>query len=374
MRSKRSKRSEFSGVERISMPLTIRKLLDEYLIRIDLDADYQRERVWNRTQQEELLDSMINGIDIPKLYLAKVSNNKQFDYECIDGKQRLLTISNFFDPDEDDAPLHVEVLSKKYTYDQLLRHHRQIAEALENFTLDFVVYDEENLTEEFVRKIFRRLQLGIRLNSGELLNSQLGAIRDFVFKENGKDGPFLRRTRLSDKRFSRQFTLAQICINSFSKASGGDFVRARLSDLQDFFDSESGRAKSDTNFVRIRKALSLMDLEFGDSAQLISSRAVAVSAYLFVEELLGAKKQKLVKSFASFLSSLLNEIASDMALVSQYKEPNNSYVLDAFQKYVLQASVEPYSIRRRHEFLGEAFAYFIAPKTKGKIIDKKPEE
>jgi hypothetical protein len=42
--------------------------------------------------------------------------------------------------------------------------------------------------------------------------------------------------------------------------------------------------------------------------------------------------------------------------------------MDDFQKYVLQASVEPSSIRRRHKFLEEAFAYYKDPATNGKIL------
>jgi len=71
----------------------------DHIYRIDLDADYQREKVWTRKQQEELLDSIVRGIDIPKLYLAEVSGNKNYDYECIDGKQPLLTLSAFFAPE-----------------------------------------------------------------------------------------------------------------------------------------------------------------------------------------------------------------------------------------------------------------------------------
>jgi hypothetical protein len=223
------------------------------------------------------------------------------------------------------------------------------------YVLDFVVYEEKSLSDTLIREIFRRLQLGVRLNSGEILNSLIGSMRDFVFKEVGKDGYFVRNTSLSDKRFSKQFTVAQICINSFHRARHQEFRRARLTDLEDFFAEEASLDKRDENFERIRKVIRAMDNGFGNTASSISSRAVAVSAFLFCETLYQANRTNSIPLFAKFFTELLLSIEKDMKLVSEFKKPRNPRVLENFQKYVLQASVEPYSIMRRHEFLLEAF-------------------
>lgn len=358
-----------SGSAREFLRLSVRQLVDKYAFLIDLESDYQREKVWSRKDQEQLLDSILRDIDIPKLYLARVRNSREFDYECIDGKQRLLTLSQFLSPKSGDgAPLKVEILNKFYTYSQLKTSFPDIQKQFDDYKLDFVIYEEASLNEEFIRLIFRRLQLGIRLNSGELLNSLLGSIREFVFKEIGKDGPFLRLTRLSDKRYSRQFALAQMCINSFSRSREESFRRARLDDLESFFGEESDLSNRDENLVRIRKVLKAMDDGFGDAAACISSRAGAVSAYLFCEELVRVKRQGKIPSFAKFYSLLLSGIEADMKLMSDYKQPKNRRVLEDFQKYILQASVEPYAIKRRDDFLREAFSYYSAAATKGKIV------
>ena len=47
--------------------ITVKEFIDDYVYRIDLDADYQREKIWSRKNQEELLDSIVQNIDIPKL-------------------------------------------------------------------------------------------------------------------------------------------------------------------------------------------------------------------------------------------------------------------------------------------------------------------
>ncbi|SRR5579875_176434 len=351
--------------------ITIKKFVDDYAYRIDLEADYQREKIWSREDQELLLDSIIKNIDIPKLYLAEVPNNENFDYECIDGKQRMTTILGFCEPERDGAdPLVVRVLAEKYTYSRLKKDLPTIAKKFDDFKLSFVIYS--NIDENLIAEIFRRLQLGTRLNSGETLKAYTGsAIRDFVYKEMGKNAPFLKRTSLLDKRFAKEVTLAQICLNSFTRADGEKFTRARTDDLEEFFEKQYKLDKGDENLVRIRKVLQILDDSFGEMASSISSRAVAVSAYLFVEGLYIQGQRQLIAKFPQFYLKLLDEIAQNLDLLRAYEKPTNRVILERFQKHISQASVEPRAIRSRDQFLAEAFEYYLDSKTKGKIVGSK---
>jgi hypothetical protein len=357
-----------SPISRTLETISVRRFIDEYVYRIDLDADYQREKIWSRKNQEELLDSIIKNIDIPKLYLARVRDNENFDFECIDGKQRMTTLLSFFKPEPAEGnPLTVPLAGEKYTYKRLKKEVPGLAKKIEHFRLSFVIYPEID-DEEFLREIFRRLQLGVRLNAGELLKTYTGTIRDFVYKEMGKDAPFLRDTNLSEKRFSRQFALAQICINSFSRGENGGFVRARYDDLGEFFTRNAELSSKDENLVRVREVLKVMDKFFGGQAQNISSRAVAVSAYLFVEDLCEKEEAELVPAFVSFYTKLLAEIKGDLRLLTKYKKPTNPTILEAFQKHISQASVEPHAIESRNRFLVKAFGYYLDEETKGEIV------
>ena len=169
----------------------------------------------------------------------------------------------------------------------------------------------------------------------------------------------------------RQFTLAQICINSFGRAESGAFVRARYDNLEDFFKEKYDIGNADENLIRIREVLEAMDKHFKEEAANISSRAVAVSAYLFAEGLYIHKEARSIPRFAKFYVALLNEIKTNQKLLSAFKEPRNPMVLEEFQKYISQASVEPYSIKRRDKFLGKAFEHYLAPRTQGTIIGSK---
>ncbi len=353
---------------RTLLNISVKKFIDDYIYRIDLDADYQREKIWSVKQQEELLDSILFDIDIPKIYLAEVKDNKQFDFECIDGKQRMSTLLRFFKPDPDErTPLTLQFYNEKFTYIEIKEEHPTIAKKIEDFELNFSIYKQ--IDDKLIREIFRRLQLGIRLNSGELLKSRTGAIRDFIYKEIGNNGPFFKNSNLSEKRFSRPFTLAQICINSFAKAKPeGEFVRARFQDIDDFFEKNHDIDMTDSNLIRIKEVLKIMDKAFGERAINISSRAVAVTCYLFVEELYNEDRQDLVVKFARFFIKMIDAIKFNMELLRNFEPPQNPVVMEEFQKYILQASVEAYSIKRRHLFLKKAFDYFLNEKTKGKII------
>ena len=348
--------------------ISCKELIDDYIYRIDLDADYQREKIWATKEQALLLDSISKAIDIPKIYLVETQDNDQFDYECIDGKQRMTTLLRFFKPNTgEEHPLTYRFLEEEYTYNKLKKEYGSVAKVIEDYELSFAIY--RPLDDGFVREIFRRLQLGIRLNSGELLKTRTGTIRDFIYKDIANNGPFFRKTKLSEKRFSRPFTLAQICINSFAKAeSNGEFTRARLQDIENFFEVNHDLSKKDNNLVRIRNVLKEMDRSFQNDASIISSRAIAVTAYLFVEELFVAGEISKISDFSKFFVKFLKEIKRNMKLLSKYEKPKNSIVLEEFQKYVLQASVEGYSIKRRHDFLIKAFNYYLDPKTKGKIL------
>ena len=158
------------------------------------------------------------------------------------------------------------------------------------------------------------------------------------------------------------YTLAQICLNSFAKAQNGEFRRARLQDIEDFFEENHDLPKNDENLIRIKEVLEIMDHNFQETAAYISSRAVAVTAYLFVEDLFKNQKRALIPLFAEFYFTLLKDIEINMRLLSGFEKPLNTSVMEEFQKYVLQASVEAYSIKRRHTFLEKAFDIYQANK------------
>jgi hypothetical protein len=65
---------------------------------IDLNPTFQRRNAWNDTKRSKLIESLIIGIPVPEIVLAEDKDKKR-SFIVIDGKQRLLAIAGFQDPD-----------------------------------------------------------------------------------------------------------------------------------------------------------------------------------------------------------------------------------------------------------------------------------
>lgn len=65
---------------------------------IDLNPGFQRRNAWNDKKRSKLIESIMIGYPIPEIVLAE-DKNKRNSFIVIDGKQRLLTIAGFKNPE-----------------------------------------------------------------------------------------------------------------------------------------------------------------------------------------------------------------------------------------------------------------------------------
>jgi hypothetical protein len=70
--------------------------------KIDMEPPYQRRgRLWSDTDKAYLIDSILNGFDVPKIYMADFTwgdsplNRQKLPYAIIDGKQRMEAVFDF---------------------------------------------------------------------------------------------------------------------------------------------------------------------------------------------------------------------------------------------------------------------------------------
>lgn len=66
---------------------------------IDLDPEFQRRNVWRDERRSRLVESLILSVPVPEIVLAE-SRDEGKKYIVIDGKQRLLTVAGFLNPDK----------------------------------------------------------------------------------------------------------------------------------------------------------------------------------------------------------------------------------------------------------------------------------
>lgn len=62
---------------------------------IDLDPKFQRREAWSPSRKSRFIESLILGLPIPEIILAE-RKDKKGTYIVIDGKQRLISIRQFF--------------------------------------------------------------------------------------------------------------------------------------------------------------------------------------------------------------------------------------------------------------------------------------
>lgn len=159
---------------------------------IDFDPPYQRRgRLWSDRDKAYLIDTIINGFDVPKLYLADFQfgqsslNSLKLPYAIIDGKQRLEAIFDFFDNNitlnEDfkfrkEPDLKLGGLSLR----DLKAAFPKIADNFENSSLDIMSVFAED--EEDIHEIFVRLNRSKPLTGAEVRNAVVGPVPEVIRK------------------------------------------------------------------------------------------------------------------------------------------------------------------------------------------------
>lgn len=155
---------------------------------IDLDPPYQREGdVWKQETKSALIDSILNGFDVPKLYFESLSSRRggpdgfPYQYAVIDGKQRLGAIISFI---ENDLALDAEfiffedksVQAGGLKWSDLMEQYPRLAERLLDFNLPIIEVSAD--TGDLIEEMFQRLNASSSLNAAERRNSLLGPTRD----------------------------------------------------------------------------------------------------------------------------------------------------------------------------------------------------
>lgn len=155
---------------------------------VDLDPPYQREGgVWKPDARSVLVDSIINGLDLPKLYFEAATSRRvgpeglAYQYAVIDGKQRLGAILAFLAGElalpadfiyfEDET-----VKAAGMTLTSLEEKYPLLARRFVDYELPIVrvTTDSGDLIEE----MFQRLNASTSLNAAERRNALTGPTRD----------------------------------------------------------------------------------------------------------------------------------------------------------------------------------------------------
>jgi hypothetical protein len=135
---------------------------------LELAAPFQRNPVWTDIQKAYVIDTILNGLPIPELYMQDVGNEEGDErHIVVDGQQRVRAVLDFV---QGTYFLEGEEVTKKWrdlSFEELSADEKKAV-----FGYKFVVRILPPMEEEGIRKIFARLNRNVvALNEQELRNA-----------------------------------------------------------------------------------------------------------------------------------------------------------------------------------------------------------
>ena len=191
---------------------------------IDVDPEYQRiSGIWTHEKRQLLIDSLVNGFDVPKLYFhefvpPKTKGGRTFRYAIIDGKQRLQTIWEFIDGSltlaEDFKYLRDEtVQAGGLDYATLAQRYPQIKARFDATLIDVVTIRTEDI--ELIEDMFSRLNEAVPLNAPEKRGA-LGGPMPLAIKSVANHTFFTRHLPFEDARYRHRELAAKFLYIEFN--------------------------------------------------------------------------------------------------------------------------------------------------------------
>jgi hypothetical protein len=257
--------------------------------RVDFSPIYQRYgNIWSPEKKRLLIDTIINGFDIPKFYFNyfveqnNILNPKGAIYAVIDGKQRLQVIMDFMNDKFALDDKFVFYSNTNYDlrglkFSQIANNHSDVASIIENYVLDiiYVITDEEDKLEE----LFLRLNGGSALTNAEKRNAIGGFLNRSIRETVEQNIFFTNKVKFKNPRYQYQDLLTRLlfieennALLSLTNSALDNFVRAKADE------------SSDTNLLiqRTNSALDIFINIFQDNDILLKGKGIIPVYYFFI--------------------------------------------------------------------------------------------
>lgn len=194
------------------------QLIDEG--KLVLRPDFQRKFVWTIEHQDAFIDTILNGLPFPEIYVCEGEVDVQklrTTRLVIDGQQRLTTIRNFIEGKHDHPP------AKIAPYQSMTNEQK-----MDFLSYQIVMRDLGKVDEDTTREIFRRINLTkFKLDDIEIHN----AVYDGHFIQAAKiilDNVSLEQYGvLRESEFTRMADLHFILLVMATIENGGYFAQDR---------------------------------------------------------------------------------------------------------------------------------------------------
>jgi hypothetical protein len=270
---------------------------------IDMSPPYQRRgRLWSPTDKAYLIDSILNGFDVPKIYLADFTwgdsplNQKRLPYAIIDGKQRFEAIFDFYDGKitlnddfvyRDNPALKLGGLG----YQDLKKNHAEVAEIFEIYppTVMGVIASKG----ELINELFVRLNRSKPLTGAEIRNAMSGPAPK-LFRKVADHEFFTTCVAFSAKRGQDLNAAAKLMMFEYE----GKLSETKKRNMDQFTKdaTKADRAKLELAARRVLDTLEIMTEIFLPHDRLLLS-AGTVPVYYWLVRSAPVKSQRFIRQF-----------------------------------------------------------------------------
>ncbi len=325
---------------------------------------YQRESsVWSLEKQQLFIDSLLNGYDVPKIYLHDLRGIEETKvYAVVDGKQRLTTIWRFL---KNEFPLASDFRIEANNYPELppdavtpgpgmyLKDMDPIWQEVLKTTFLAVVLIQ-NAREEDIEDLFSRLNNGEPLNAAEKRNA-MGGEMAVVVREIGVRPFFTERLKFTNSRY-HHFDLAAKMLYIEDLRLDGDWT---IPDLKSRTLDEFIRANRKVDPARreqlkaaVEKNLAIMERIFDRQDALLHTLPNPPVFYLFVAGMARLYPDgRLAGRIATFLRTFNRERIEAL----ERPEEEQDAGLHEYSLLLQQGTNEKANLERRVAILVRAF-------------------
>lgn len=204
---------------------------------INLQPEFQRQFVWNKKKQKELIKSLYAGFPLPMFYFADSTKDLT---EVVDGQQRLTTIFGFLKPECIDTSIRSKLISNvRINYNGNRLNTNEIQRTIKNRKIHCVYLQESSMQLKY--EIFQILNQGATiLKPQEIRNclfaSEMPAFNKLLKNEANK----LRRiTKMTlDRMMGEELMLRFFVINKYGYEKDVSNLLKNFNSLKQDFDNQ----------------------------------------------------------------------------------------------------------------------------------------
>lgn len=233
---------------------------------IDLQPSFQRRSAWDDIRKSKLIESMIVGIPVPSIVLAE-NKERKGRFIVIDGKQRLVSINDFYKEEFKLKKLEIRPDLNNKSYSELPEEDREF---LDNNTFRSTLI-RNWVDDDFLYTIFYRLNSGsLALSPQELRKALIGGsllnyIEDYLLRSVSFKKVFGEKLdkRMRDSELVLRFISYELHVKDYA----GN-LKAFLDSLVTEFESDWSNKKAivDILFERLDLAIDTAYEIFGKNA------------------------------------------------------------------------------------------------------------